>query len=61
MFITKDVITEEGITKKQFYQIIGRQSPDFAMVDTIEFIGERTKEELEAQVAVIQAKIDLFI
>lgn len=66
-YITKPVTTAEWISKLGFYKILGRETPTGEMVDTIDFIGEWTKEELEAiktridtQLADIQSRIDMF-
>lgn len=67
MYITKTVTTESGELKLALYKIIGRETPTNEMVDTIDFIGERTKTELESQkqnieymLSDVNEKINLF-
>lgn len=48
-YFTKDIVDANGITKKQFYKPIGCE--DFTtgeIVQTRQFVGEHTKEELLA-------------
>lgn len=58
MFITKPVITSEWVAKLAFYRIIGRETPTGEMVDTIDFIGERTQQEIETQKTQVQLQLD---
>lgn len=56
-YITKPVTTSEWVSKLAFYTILGRETPTGEMVDTIDFIGERTKEELETYKITIQEQL----
>lgn len=65
--ITKPIITADWIEKLAFYKIVGRETPTWDMVDTIDFIGEFSLIELEAQksnleqqLSEVQSKIDLY-
>lgn len=49
-FTTKKVTTKEWLSKLAFYAIIGRETPTGEIVDTIDFIGEFTKEEILEQI-----------
>ena len=56
-YFTEDVVTAEGVIKKQFYKSIG--CVDFAtwaIVKTRQFVGEHTQAELEAVKANVIAR-----
>lgn len=56
-YFTKDVVTAEGVTKKQFYKSLGCE--DFTtgeIVQTRQFVGEHTQAELEAAKASVIAR-----
>lgn len=67
-YITKKITTEDGISKLAFYQIIGRETPKWEIVETIDYIGEYTEKELNnikdnlnQQILDIESKLKFFI
>ena len=66
-YITKKITTEEGIFKLAFYKVIGRETPEWKIVDTIDWVWEYTQDELldmekniNMQLLDLQSKIELF-
>lgn len=56
-YFTQDIVTAEGVTKKQFYKSIGAQ--DFTtgeIVQTRQFVGEHTQAELVEMRAIVVAR-----
>lgn len=49
MLISKTVITPQWIEKLWFYKIVEKQKPNWETVEVLEDIGERTKQEVQAQ------------
>lgn len=56
-YFTKDIVTADGVTKKQFYTSLGCE--DFTtgeIVQTRQFVGEHTQAELVAMRATVVAR-----
>ena len=48
-FITRDVVTANGVTKKAFYKLVGMESEDGTIVQIKQFVGEYTIEDIQSQ------------
>lgn len=47
LYITKDIVTAEWVTKKQFYSSVGMQDfTTWEIVQIRQFVGEFSKQEL---------------
>ena len=56
-YFTKDIVTANGVTKKQFYKSLGCE--DFTtgeIVQTRQFVGEHTQAELVAMKEAVIAR-----
>ena len=49
-FVTKDVVTSEGVTKKQFYSIVGMEGEDGAMVNVRQWNGEWSEADIDIMI-----------
>ena len=49
-FITKDVVTSDGVAKKQFYSIIGMEWEDGTMVNVRQWNGEWNEADIDIMI-----------